>query len=173
MLTAKTKVFLTAYKARLDLHPLFLLWPHLPASPHLSYSNHTGLLEQAKNSLDSPLYLLFFLLGMFSFLCSCFILLLPSNLAQKLPSSWAYSWLPFQKLHVARHHYALFLHHFLHCIYHHWTYHLFASFILLVCSLLQHTHLNVSCKTVELISVLFCPLLYPRVKNRTCMLLRW
>ena len=73
------------------------------------------------------------------------------------------------KMHVLQHHYALFLHHFLHCIYHHWTYRLFALFVLLVSSLypLQHTHLNVSCRTVELISILFFPLLYPRVKNRT------
>ena len=76
---------------------------------------------------------------------------------------------PFKKMHVLQHHYALFLHHFLHYIYHHWTYRLFALFVLLVSSLYpqQHTHLNVSCRTVELISILFCPLLYPRVKNRT------
>ena len=85
ILKAKAQVFLAAYEARLDLHPLFLLWPHLPASPHLSYSNHTGLLEQAKNTFDSrSLYLLFCLLGMFSFLCPCFILLLPSNLCSKV-----------------------------------------------------------------------------------------
>ena len=95
ILKAKAQVFLTAYKAWLDLHLLFLFWPHLPASPHLSCSNHTGLLEQAKNTFDSRSLYLLFCLGMFSFLCSLFSYFL-QIFAQKLPSSWAYNF-PFKK----------------------------------------------------------------------------
>lgn len=54
--------------------------------------------------------------------------------AQKLPSSWAYKF-PFKNAHSLQHHYAVFLPHFLHRIYHHWTYHLFASFIFKLVSL--------------------------------------
>lgn len=86
-LKAKAKVLTMACKALHDWHPLLLLCSHLlSVSPHLLHSNHTDLLEQAKNILASrPLHLPFCLLGtVFPFLCSWITLLLPSNLFSKV-----------------------------------------------------------------------------------------